>query len=627
MEDRFSRGVLGHHYASAEAAHVVCWRRLADDQILHRWQWEGSPCVALDVSPDGRYVFAFCRDDQLGKNQVARVWDCATGKLVLHRPIAGWEHAFRPKSKVLALVQADGSVALCDLGTGHDLPPVPAGLTPNSLRFDPSGQYLAVSSKAQHDIKVWDLATGKVALWLASDHWEGCLAWSPDGSLLAARKTDTNIHVYTFPGGKIQAVLRGHEHIVTGVEFHPSGRLLASTSHDDTTRLWCFSPGGELVLRGERLLGFSRDGRRLTTGSGQTVTVWELQGPGDCLHYLPHGEGPSRGPWGIAFAPDGRLLASASQDGALLWDAAAARLVGRLPSGDGYAVAIHPKGNCLFTTGPGAVMQWPIAPVGDGQGLHLGPAKILLATTADSRSLRIDIAGTGESLLVGEGEGGVHFVHLAEPAKVSRLGTHACLFGVALSPDGRWAVCAGDSGDDAFCIWDAGTSKVVHHLSHKGKYPRATFSPDGRWLVTGVRHEFCFWEVGSWKLQARLPRDPCSLYSAVAFAGNGRLLALVDGRNRIHLYDAATLPLRHLATLETPEGSASLMGLCLSPDGIRLAATTEHNVIALWDLRLLRQDLVALDLDWDMPPYPSAAHAAEPVQPLTVEILGTPKQK
>jgi serine/threonine protein kinase len=53
---------LGHHYASADAVGVVTWRRRADDQVVHRWQWEGLPCLFLTLSPDGRYVHAFCQD-------------------------------------------------------------------------------------------------------------------------------------------------------------------------------------------------------------------------------------------------------------------------------------------------------------------------------------------------------------------------------------------------------------------------------------------------------------------------------------------------------------------------------------------------------------------------------------
>ena len=256
----------------------------------------------------------------------------------------GWEHAFRPDGKVLALVQADGSIALCDLGTGRDLPPLPAGRMPQCLRFHPGGRYLAVSSHAHDDAEVWDLAAGKVVLPAARRSLRGSQLWpgaptAPSWPWAAMTTTSTCAR---FPEGTFRRCCAVTNMSSRAVEYHPSGRLLASTSHDDTTRLWCFSPGGELVLPGERLLGFSRDGRRLITASREGVTQWELVDPGDCLHYLPYGEGPTRGPWGIAFAPDGRLLASASLDGVLLWDAAAARQIGRVPSGWGYPWPFRP---------------------------------------------------------------------------------------------------------------------------------------------------------------------------------------------------------------------------------------------------------------------------------------------
>jgi len=618
---------LGQHYASTDGPNVVSWRRLADDQVVHRWQWEGIRCNRLDVSTDGRYVAAFCLGDPPRAKYVCRAWDSVTGSMVLERPVLTWNHAFRPDGKVLALVEADGSIALCDLASGRNLPPLPAGPRPVNLRFHPSGQYLAVSSPDHQNVDVWDLAEGKVVFRLVGDRYRGgSLAWSPDGSLLAVGSTDTNIYVCTFPGGGIHAVLRGHEHVVTGVEFHPSGLALASTSQDDTTRLWCFSLGGELVLPGEQLLGFSRDGRRLATGPTQGgLTLWELANPGDCLQYLPYGQGPTSCGWGIAFAPDGRLLASASEQGVNLWDARAARLVGRVPSGDGHALAFHPKDRRLFTTGRRGLMQWPIVPDRDGQTLRVGPGTVVRPTIANSRSLRIDVAGTGERLVLGAGDGGVDLVPLAEPGGARRLGMHEGLQGVALSPDSRWAVSVGrlydvPGHDDAVRIWDVAQGTLVRRLPLDGRDIDfgVTFSPDGRWLVTGALSGFYFREVGSWELKARLPRYPRSLFGLVAFTRDGGLLALAQGRNRIDLHEAATL--RRLATLETP-GMATLTGLSLSPDGTRLAAATNYNMIALWNLRRLRQELTALGLDWELPPYPSAGHAAEPVQALTVNVL------
>ena len=396
---------LGQNYASADGPNEVCWRRLADHKVIHRWQWNGLPCVSLEVSPDGRFVCGFC-PAELGERETCHVWDSLTGQEVLHHPSVSRELAFRPDGKVLALVQADGSVAFYELGTGRQLTSLPAGRMPKCLRFHPNGRYLAISSHSHNDTEVWEPAAGQVVLRLPGARYAGAtLAWSPDGSILALGSNDTNIYLCAFPEGGIRGLLSGHEHLVTRVEFHPSGQLLASTGHDDTTRLWCFSPGGELVLPGERLQGFSRDGRRLITSTRQVVTQWELVDPGNCVRYLPYGEGPTRGPWGVAFAPDGRLLASASMDGVLLWDAAAVCQIGRIPSGWGYSLAFSPDRRELFTTGSGCLVRWPIARECDGRVLRVGPGTVLHETTADSRSLRIDVAGKGQSLILAQGTG------------------------------------------------------------------------------------------------------------------------------------------------------------------------------------------------------------------------------
>jgi serine/threonine protein kinase/WD40 repeat protein len=622
---------LGQHYASADGPNVVSWRRQADDRVVHRWQWQGLPGSSLYVSPDGRYVAALCLHHREHQKKVCRVWDSVTGSLVLQRP-APVCHAFRPDGKVLALAQADGSITLSDLGTGGELPPLPAGPRVRNSRFDPSGQYLAVSRDCP-EVEVWDLATAKVVFRLPGDSYQGgSLAWSPDGSFLAVGSRDNNIYVCRFPGGKEpQTVLRGHEGLVTGVEYRPSGQVLASTSHDDTTRLWFFPTGRELVLPGEQFGVFSRDGRRLLTWSRRRtgVTEWEVAAPGISLHSLPDSQGANR-PDAMAFAPDSRLLAFTSQDGVHLWDAAAERLVGRVPSGDGCALAFDPQQGCLFTTGNGGLMRWPIIAERDGQALRVGPGTVVRPTSAPSQSLRIDAAGRGDWLLLSAGDGGLDLVPLAKQHGASHLGTRQGEEGfcdVALSPDSRWAVSAahiGDpvTGEDVIRIWDVAQGAVVrsYHLP-PGQWPGAAFSPNGRWLLTGIRSEFCFREVGSWEVKARLPREPRSIHCRVAFSGDGQLLALGQGFNRIELREAGTL--RHLATLELP-GQAMLSGLSLSPDGTRLAAAINWKLIALWDLRRLRQELAALDLDWELPSYPPAAPAAGAVRALTVKVLLAP---
>jgi serine/threonine protein kinase/WD40 repeat protein len=613
---------LGQHYAFAEAPSVVCWGQLADHQVIHRWRWEGNRCVVLGISPDGRYAIAICSNDAHDV-QDCRVWDSVSGLEVLHHPTVSWQIAFRPDGKVLALVQADGSVALCELGTGRNLLSLPAGCMPEWLSYHPGGRYLAISSHAHDDAEVWDTAAGKLVLRLPGARYAGAaLDWSPDGSVLAVGSNDYNIYLCAFPGGGIQAVLRGQEHVITNVAYHPSGRLLASTGWDHTTRLWCFSPVADVVIPGEILHGFSRDGRRLITGSREGVTLWEISDPRGCLHYLPYGNGPERGPWEIVFAPDSRLMASAGIEGVRLWDAATASPIAWVPSGWGYSLAFSPDGNELYTTGPGGVMRWSIVRERDGRALRVGPGTVLRATTTDGRSLRIAVDGTGHALLIGSGDRDVDVVPLADPDKARRLGIHEGLYAIALSPDGHRAASSGRSDGGGVYLWDVARVALVRRLPLEdslGNHLGATFSPDGRTLVTGDRSRFGFWDVGSWELRASLPRGPRTLYSLVAFARDGGLLAVAQGLNRIELYSAATL--RRLAAMEMLAGPASVTCISLSPDGTRLAAVTDYSVVVLWDLRRLRRELATLDLDWEMPPYPAAGHAAEPVEPLKMEVL------
>ena len=56
-----------------------------------------------------------------------------------------------------------------------------------------------------------------------------------------------------------------------------------------------------------------------------------------------------------------------------------------------------------------------------------------------------------------------------------------------------------------------------------------------------------------------------------------------------------------------------------SPDGSQLAAVQHDQQVQLWDLRLLRQELAKMHLDWDMPPFPPAEKTAA-LGPVTLEV-------
>jgi WD40 repeat protein len=127
------------------------------------------------------------------------------------------------------------------------------------------------------------------------------------------------------------------------------------------------------------------------------------------------------------------------------------------------------------------------------------------------------------------------------------------------------------------------------------------FSPDGRWLAVAKvpGHECRLWQVGSWH-----PGPAIQGGSTMAFSRDGRFFAIDDG-GRVRLVDPDTG--REVTTLDPGTGSSTgFVCLAISPDGTQVAAGRDH-MIHLWDLRRIREQLAALGLDWEFPPYPPPA--------------------
>ncbi len=589
------------HYARSDSKGNISIRQVADDRELVLLPGEvhagGRPGAAtLRFSPQGDLLAVRYWSPWRGQTTNFRLWDwqrCAT----VFQPSSAVSHVeFSPDGSLLALGQ-DNNTVLYDVPTAQEVKRLDWGFHPGQVAFDASGARLAACNE-RGELQVRDVATGEVLDKLSHPTSVYAVAWHPDGIHVAVAGNDFNLYLWDTISRRQHAVLQGHGSDGIGLAFSQDGGLLLSHGWDGTSRLWDFWTGRQLLSLPGSYSQFSRDGQRLAIRRGSKLGIWEVT-PGREYRTLPKRRAAdNQTQLQIGYgdvSPDGRWLAAAVSDGVRLWDLALNE-EHVLPLGVA-GVTFHPSGQELFTSG-GGLYRWPLQ--AESGVLRLGPpCKLPIA------------GGTGRAALDREGAilaavsaAGASRIDLEKSPPVAVHLNHRNANDVTTSPDGRW-VATGVHHGSGVKVWEAHSGKLVRHLLPTEEITKVAFSPDGRWLVTGTAAEFSFWEVGSWELSRTIPAEGgVDVPSSIVFARRGKLLAIALSHTVVQLLEAETG--RRLARLQAADDDlVQLIGF--SPDGSQLFVSSQSKFVHVWDLRLIRERLSELGLDWDLPPYPPPA--------------------
>ena len=488
--------------------------------------------------------------------------------------------------------------------------------------FSPDGKLLAVGGfmsgpdRRDDGIAIIDTATGEVRHQLECNLLEKQMpgvAWRPDGRAVAVNQGTSDFHCHTFDGPLVRERIIGHLSEGESLSWHPDGRWLATAGFDGTLRIWEL-PSRREVLRLPYLfehIQFSRDGTELAgLEDGRTLHRFTFTVP-SCVRQMPLPRTSSdnsrqRPSWGCALSPDGRLGITASNAGLHWFDAVTGTRLGWQGIGYALGMTFDATGDTVHAASSRGLWRIPVKRTGLAGYEAVLAANIRQAQVPDY-AYRLSLSADARRLVYTSQDHGVSWLELPAGAP-QRLPTPFPVNPCVISPDGRWIVAAG--GDHA--AEDCGL--LVHDLTKTGtgpqllpgysRYTYSCFSPDGTRLYVYSRGFQAALATGTWQRLWTYDRSGESdNQHLLALSGDGSLLAAVDSGGVIGLFDPRSG--RRIASLRHPV--ASWIGwMAFDRTGARLIATTLPDSAVIWDLRELRRELVALGLDWDLPPYPPA---------------------
>ncbi len=222
--------------------------------------------MSEDFSPDGQWVVT---GSQNGK---VKLWDAQTGQLKKELGVLTWKSHNQVENP-------DGNAVFV------------MNSYVNPVLFTTDGKtVLAVEDMTTQgqtgQIHIYEMPDGNEKVAFSGDAVGGedtGLAFSPDGNQIAVGGfSDGRAEIHRVPDGELVFRLTGHTAPVNQIQYSPDGAWIATTSDDQTIRLWDARNGQpSIILTGHTAritqIAFSPDGLWLVSGADDnSIRRWNL---------------------------------------------------------------------------------------------------------------------------------------------------------------------------------------------------------------------------------------------------------------------------------------------------------------------------------------------------------------
>ena len=495
-------------------------------------------------------------------NRVGRVWDLESGKklaITMNEPTSSMPWAFNPEGSLLALGERTSQrfnsnievknepcdIVLWDAKNGSKVRTL-EGCTTGvlSIAFSSDGSLLAAADRDSH-VMLWEVGTGKEFIKLSGNY---PVRFTPDGTRLVFKTADkSSIQILNLETAGITEIKEPHKPIGAG-PVSPDSTLLAGLV-GNRIRLWDIRTGEAVATlrgfaNGYQRMAFSPDGAWLVTGGqDQTLRLWDCRIRED-LTVTPQEP--------IAFSPDGLSFATAD-DTVQLFDSRDGKLIREFKNHTGHvnSLAFSLDGSLIASAGSDQTSRvWETA-TGKEVAVFKGHSSGVKSVVFHPNGKRLASSDHDKTLLIWEWQTGKQLKKLDANPSCSgfpgrpRKGPDYA-HGLAWSPDGKWLLALYDCDQSGpwwdrtrtsfIRLFDAESGEKVGMLKgHKFAVTSAAFSPDSRWIVSaGKDSTIRIWDVAA-REEVQLIDGHLGPVHDVTFSSDGNrvLSAGVDSTVRV----------------------------------------------------------------------------------------------
>lgn len=597
--------------------------------VVHKKELDGTNnAVAAGFTRDGRHLITL-------SNELARVWEAATGKEVatLKHDQFVRRFAMSPDGQYLATTSFDGVLRLWEnwsTSAPREVRRLPHRTGVFDAEFSPGGRYLATASDdgVARVWTDWQTPQARVVSETPSNGSIMLVAFTADEKELVCVDEEATITIWDAATGARESVparkgtlTRDRKHLLVFEEA--TLRILEPPDGPEVARVANLNVDTD--VSNVNAFDLTIEARYSALGSGNVVAIRSLS-DGRQVASLRHDSRVEE----LIFQPGGRRIATRTQRGAVrLWDVASAAEVGRIvpdenpdvlafsPDGQYFATAGSLTANVWTTTASSVVAQLQGEPrvaafAPDGAFVTTGglDSQVRVSTFPDGRVVAmppklpsginaVAISASGRYLAAAG-----HFVAdvwtdwRSTPRRVTRLQHKDVVNVVAFSPDERYVITGADKSVVVWDRWDSSTPSVVARIAHEKGIYGVAFSRDSQYLVTadydGYARLWRGWNTGNPTEVARFQHEGTkggwrSMY-AVAFSPDGKYLA-TSSYEQTRVWSAwDTKTPRQIGRFESSRISP---GAAFTPDGRYLttldAGENDSRDARVWDLESGRE--------------------------------------